>query len=278
MAVILNGKEVASKIKEQVKQEIKNTDAKPILAVIQIGDNRASSIYVRNKEKACEEVGILNMSIKLSDETTEAELIKLIDNLNNDKTVDGILVQLPLPKHINEKAILDKINPLKDVDGFHSTNSGKLFNGEDSLVPCTPAGIIEILKHYNIEIAGKHCVVIGRSNIVGKPISMLLLNENATVTICHSKTRDLKRITRQADILIVAIGKEEVIKADHISNGAIVIDVGINRDENGKVCGDVDFDDIVNKAGAITPVPGGIGPMTIAMLMKNTLKAYKLQN
>ena len=194
MAVILNGKEVANKIKDQVKQEIHNTEAKPVLAVIQVGNNKASDIYVRNKEKACEEVGIINISIKLDEKTTETELIELIEKLNNDRTVNGILVQLPLPKHINEKEILNKVNPLKDVDGFHSTNSGKLFNGEESLVPCTPAGIVEILKHYNIEMAGKHCVVVGRSNIVGKPVSMLLLNENATVTVCHSKTKNLKEV------------------------------------------------------------------------------------
>lgn len=275
--MLLNGKEVASKIKEEVKKEIEDLGYTPKLVVIQVGNNTASEVYVRNKIKACETVGIDSEAIKLPEHTSEDMLIALIDKLNEDNKVNGILVQLPLPKHIDENVILENISAEKDVDGFHCINSGKLFNGLDSLVPCTPAGIIEILKHYKVDIDGKHCVVIGRSNIVGKPISILMLNENATVTVCHSKTKDLKQITNMADILVVAIGKEKFIDSTFVKDGAIVIDVGINRGQDGKLYGDVDFEDVKNKVGAITPVPGGVGPMTIAMLMKNTLKAYKLK-
>ena len=276
MKILLDGKAVASKIKEDVKNEIDKLSYTPKLVVVQIGDNKASSIYVNNKIKSCKEVGISSEVIRFSENIQEDTLLTFIEDLNRNKEVNGILVQLPLPKTINEKNILDKIDPLKDVDGFHYINSGKLFNGFDSLIPCTPAGIVEILKHYNIEIEGKHCVIVGRSNIVGKPISLLMLKENATITVCHSKTENLEYYTKMADILIVAVGKPKMIDSNYIKDGAIIIDVGIHRTENG-MCGDVDFEDVKDKAHAITPVPGGVGPMTVAMLLKNTVKAAKLQ-
>lgn len=277
MAIILDGKALSNKIKEEVKAEVDAMRVKPHLVVIQVGDNPASSVYVRNKQRACEAVGIASGLIKLGENTDEKELLSIIESLNLNNEINGILVQLPLPKHINEKNILDSINPLKDVDGFHYINSGKLFNGDDSLVPCTPAGIVEMLNRYNIEVEGKHCVVVGRSNIVGKPISILMLDKNATVTICHSRTSNLKDITKQADILIAAVGKPKLINSEYIKDNVTIIDVGINRTEYG-LCGDIDFDDVKDKVYAITPVPGGVGPMTIAMLMKNTLKAFNMQN
>lgn len=240
-----------------------------------MGNDPASSVYVSNKKKACAYIGIDSLSYELPEETTEEELLSLIDKLNMDETVHGILCQLPLPRHINEKTILNRISPKKDVDGFHPQNVGALVVGDFGFVSCTPAGIIELLKRSNVEMEGKNCVVIGRSNIVGKPMALLMLRENATVTICHSKTKNLKEICKDADILIVAIGRSKYVNKDYIKEGAVVIDVGIHRDENNKLCGDVDYDDVVDLCSAITPVPGGVGPMTICMLMKNCLEAMK---
>ena len=237
-----------------------------------VGDDPASAVYVRNKQKACEEVGILSVTHHLDAETTEAALIKLVQDLNNDQNITGILVQLPLPSHIDEKKVLLAIDPDKDVDGFHPMNVGRLCSGEDGYVSCTPAGVIALLKRYGIDAAGKECVIIGRSNIVGKPMIQLMLQENATVTVCHSKTKDLASVCARADILIAAIGKPKFVTADFVKDGAVVIDVGINRDENGKLCGDVDFETVKEKASFITPVPGGVGPMTIAMLLENCCK------
>ncbi len=239
-----------------------------------VGENPASQIYVQNKKLACEKVGIKSVSHELKEDVQEQELIQLINKLNSDKEIHGILVQLPLPAHIDENKIINAINPEKDVDGFHPLNIGKMMLGLKTLLPCTPSGIIEILKRSSIQIEGKHVVMVGRSNIVGKPVAQLLLNKNATITICHSKTKNLKEITRQADILVVALGKAKFIKKDMIKDKVIIIDVGINRLENNKICGDVDFENVKNKASLITPVPGGVGPMTIAMLLKNTLEAY----
>lgn len=278
MAQIINGKEIAQTIKDEMREEVKKlkeTGKSCCLAVIQVGSDPASSVYVANKKKACEYIGIDSLSYELPEETTEAELLKLIDKLNDDVAVHGILCQLPLPRHINEKTILNRISPKKDVDGFHPQNVGALVVGDFGFVSCTPAGIIELLKRSNVEMEGKHCVVIGRSNIVGKPMSLLMLRENATVTICHSKTQNLKEICKQADILIVAVGKPLFVTKEFIKEGAVVIDVGIHRDENNKLCGDVDFDDVEPFVSAITPVPGGVGPMTICMLMKNCLEAMK---
>ena len=249
---------------------------KVALAVIQGGNDPASSVYVRNKKNACAYIGIESLSYELPEETTEEELLSLIEKLNADTQVHGILCQLPLPKHIDEDKVIKAISPKKDVDGFHPQNVGALVIGEQGFVSCTPAGIIQLLKRSNIEIEGKHCVVIGRSNIVGKPMSLLLLRENATVTICHSRTKNIKEICREADILIVAIGKPQFIGADYVKDGAVVIDVGIHRDENNKLCGDVKYDEVEPKASYITPVPGGVGPMTIAMLMHNCVEAMKL--
>ncbi|MCR4959899.1 MAG: bifunctional methylenetetrahydrofolate dehydrogenase/methenyltetrahydrofolate cyclohydrolase FolD [Lachnospiraceae bacterium] len=273
---LIDGKLISQQIKDECKErcaKLKAEGKEPALAVILVGSDPASSIYVNNKKKACEYVGIKSLSYELPEETTEEELLKLIDGLNKDDSVTGILVQLPLPKQINEDAVIRAISPKKDVDGFHVENVGALCVGEPGFVSCTPAGIIQLLKRSNVDIAGKNCVVIGRSNIVGKPMALLMLRENATVTICHSKTADLKGICKQADILIVAIGKPRFINSEYVKEGAVVIDVGIHRDENNKMCGDVDFDDVKDHVSKITPVPGGVGPMTIAMLMNNVIEA-----
>ena len=276
MAIIIDGKLVAQEVKAKVSKKVKELQENgitPGLAVIIIGNNPASRIYVNNKKKACAEVSIYSKEYTLPDTTSQKELIELISKLNNDDSINGILVQLPLPNHINEKAVIEAIDPLKDVDAFHEINVGKIMIGEYDLLPCTPAGIIELLNSQNIEIEGKHCVVVGRSNIVGKPMAMLLLHRNGTVTICHSKTKNLKEICKNADILIAAVGKAKFITSDMVKKGAVVIDVGMNKDENSKLCGDVDFDNVEKIASYITPVPGGVGPMTIAMLMKNTMTA-----
>ena len=276
MAFVIDGKKISTEIKDETKEKVAQLKAqgKEIsLAVVQVGDNPASCVYVRNKKKACEYVGIKSVSHELPEETTEAELLDLIDKLNNDDSINGILVQLPLLAHMDENKVIDAISPYKDVDGFHLMNVGALSTGQQGFISCTPYGIIQLLKRSNIDIAGKHCVVIGRSNIVGKPMSMLLLRENGTVTIVHSKTQNMKEITKQADILVVAIGKPKFVDDTYVKEGAVVIDVGINRDENNKICGDVDYDKVFDKVSAITPVPGGVGPMTIAMLMNNCLEA-----
>ena len=281
MAIIIDGKLVAQEVKAKVSKKVKELQENgitPGLAVIIIGNNQASRIYVNNKKKACAEVSIYSKECALPDTTSQKELIELISKLNNDDSINGILVHLPLPNHINEKAVIEAIDPLKDVDAFHEINVGKIMIGEYDLLPCTPAGIIELLNSQNIEIEGKHCVVVGRSNIVGKPMAMLLLHRNGTVTICHSKTKNLKKICKNADILIAAVGKAKFITSDMVKKGAVVIDVGMNKDENSKLCGDVDFDNVKKIASYITPVPGGVGPMTIAMLMKNTVTAASLQN
>ena len=278
MTQILNGKDVNAYIKQQVKTEIENKNINACLAVIVVGNDPASQVYVRNKKKACEEVGIKSVVYELEENSTEEDLLFLIDMLSVDPFVQGILVQLPLPKHIDESKVIAAIPPEKDVDGFNIENTGKLWSGmQCDIVACTPAGVVEMLDYYNIDIAGKHCVIVGRSNIVGKPMAALLLDRNGTVTICHSKTKNLAKITKQADILVVAIGNSKFITADMVKNGAVVIDVGINRDENGKLCGDVDFENVKEKTSWITPVPGGCGPMTVAMLMKNVLGAVKIQ-
>lgn len=277
MEKIINGSEISAVIKEEIKQEISNFHKKPCLAVVVLGNNPASFIYIRNKEIACEYVGIKLEKYELFENTSEEELLNLIDKLNKNENINGILVQLPLPKHIDENKVILKINPHKDVDGFHPYNIGMLLIGNPFLSPCTPCGCIEILKRANISLEGKKCVVIGRSNIVGKPLSMLLIKEDATVTIAHSKTTDLTEITKNADIVFLAIGKPKFLKADMIKKDAIIIDIGINRTENG-ICGDCDFEDCLEKASYITPVPKGIGPMTITMLLKNCVKAFKFQN
>lgn len=276
MAQIINGKEIAKIIKDEMKTEVAQLKEKGkncCLAVIQVGCDPASSVYVSNKKKACAYIGIESRSYELSEETTEETLLELIDELNENKDVHGILCQLPLPKHINEKTVLNRILPRKDVDGFHPQNVGSLVVGEEGFVSCTPAGIIELLKRSNVQIEGKHCVVIGRSNIVGKPMALLMLKENATVTICHSKTQNLKEICKMADILIVAIGKPLFVTKEYVKEGAVVIDVGIHRDEANKLCGDVNFAEVEPVCSAITPVPGGVGPMTICMLMRNCIEA-----
>ena len=281
MATIINGKELAQKIRSQIAAEISEiraaTGKQPGLAVIQVGNDPASSIYVSNKKKACEEIGIRSYGYDLPAETGDAELLELIETLNADPKVNGILCQLPLPGHRNEFAFIQAIAPEKDVDGLHPLNAGLLLQGRDCLVCCTPAGVMAMLKAYGLPIAGKRCVVIGRSNMVGKPVAQLMLKENATVTMAHSKTSDLPGLCRQADILIAAIGRPRFVTADFIKPGAVVIDVGINRDENGKVVGDVDFTAVEPLVSAISPVPNGVGPMTIAMLMQNTLLAFKRQ-
>lgn len=274
MATIIDGKAISMQIKDECKEKVaklKSEGKSVALAVIQVGEDPASSVYVNNKKKACEYIGAESLSYHLPEETSEEELLELIDKLNKDENVNGILVQLPVPKHINEDLIIRSIDPDKDVDGFHPINVGRLSIGEKGFVSCTPAGIIELLKRSGVEIAGKECVVIGRSNIVGKPMSMLMLRENATVTICHSRTKDLKEVTKRADILIVAIGKPKMIDASYVKEGAVVIDVGIHRPDpdSKKLCGDVDYDSVEPVASLITPVPGGVGPMTIAMLMSN---------
>jgi len=278
MAKIIDGKIISAQIKDELKEEVAELKAQgknACLAVIQIGDDPASTVYVRNKKLACEYIGIGSLSYELPDTTTEEELLELVGKLNADDSVTGILVQLPLPRSINETTILNAISPIKDVDCFHPMNVGKVSIGEKGFLPATPAGVIQLLKRSDIDIAGKNCVVIGRSNIVGKPMSMLLLRENGTVTICHSKTAELKEVCKRADILVVAIGKPKMITSEYVKEGAAVIDVGIHRMENGKLCGDVDFDDVKDVCGAITPVPGGCGPMTIAMLMNNCVEAIR---
>ena len=272
MAIILDGKALAKKIKGQVAAQAAALPRRPGLAVLLVGENPASQVYVRGKEKDCDECGILNLGCRLPAETTQEELLARIERLNADPAVDGILVQLPLPKHLNEASVLRLIDPDKDVDGFHAMNSGRLMNGQPGFVPCTPLGVMKLLEAYGIDPAGKHAVVIGRSNIVGKPMAMLLLRANATVTICHSRTQNLADITRQADILVAAVGRANFVTADMVKPGAAVIDVGINR-VDGKLVGDVDFDAVSGVAGYITPVPGGVGQMTIAMLLANTLDA-----
>ena len=273
---LIDGKKISAEIKDECKQKalkLIESGKEPCLAVILVGNDPASSIYVNNKKKACEYCNIKSLSYELPEETTEKELLDLIEKLNNDASVDGILVQLPLPKHIDEDKVIAAIDPLKDVDGFHVKNVGSLCIGKPVLVSCTPAGVIELLKRSNVEISGKRCVVIGRSNIVGKPMALLMLSENATVTICHSRTKDLEAVCKEADILIVAIGKPRFIDSKYVKDGAVVIDVGIHRDENNKICGDVNFDDVKDKVSKITPVPGGVGPMTIAMLISNVITA-----
>ncbi|MDT0048427.1 bifunctional methylenetetrahydrofolate dehydrogenase/methenyltetrahydrofolate cyclohydrolase FolD [Listeria cossartiae subsp. cayugensis] len=278
MGEIIDGKKLAKEIQEKVTNEVAElakTGKKPGLAVVLVGDNQASRTYVRNKQKRTEEAGMKSVLIELPENVTEEKLLSVVEELNEDTTIHGILVQLPLPKHISEEKVIDTISYDKDVDGFHPVNVGNLFIGKESFVPCTPAGIIELIKSTGTQIEGKRAVVIGRSNIVGKPVAQLLLNENATVTIAHSRTKDLPQVAKEADILVVATGLAKFVKKDYIKPGAIVIDVGMDRDENNKLCGDVDFDDVVEEAGFITPVPGGVGPMTITMLLANTLKAAK---
>ncbi len=276
MAQIIDGKLISKQIKDELKEKVaslKEQGKEICLAVIQVGNDPASTVYVGNKKKACEYIGIKSLAYEIPEETTEEELLGIIDKLNKDDSVHGILVQLPVPKHINEEKIINAISPAKDVDGFHPASVGALSIGQKGFVSCTPAGVIQLLKRSNIEISGKECVVIGRSNIVGKPMSMLLLRENGTVTVCHSRTKDLKEVCKRADILVVAIGKPRMIDASYVKEGATVIDVGIHRDENNKLCGDVDYASVEPIAGAITPVPGGVGPMTIAMLMNNCVEA-----
>ncbi len=278
MAKILSGKEVSARVKAELKKEVEiltKEGNQPGLAVVLVGDDSASKVYVANKEKACVELGMYSEMHTLPAETTEEELLALIQRLNNDDKIHGILVQLPLPKHLDDKTIINNILPKKDVDAFHPANVGRIMIGDFDFVPCTPAGIMELIHESGVEVEGKECVVIGRSNIVGKPMSMLLLHENGTVTTCHSRTKDLKEVTKRADILVAAVGIPKFVTADMVKEGAVVIDVGMDRDENGKLCGDVDFESVEPVAGAITPVPGGVGPMTIAMLMKNTVTAAK---
>lgn len=281
MAKIIDGKKIAAQIKDELKEKVatyKKAGVEITLAVIQVGKDPASTVYVGNKKKACEYVGIRSLSYEMEESISQEELLNKIQELNERKDVNGILVQLPLPKHIDEDAVIRAIDPKKDVDGFHPQSVGALSIGEAGFVSCTPAGIIQLLKRSGVAIAGKECVIIGRSNIVGKPIAMLLLRENGTVTVCHSKTSDLKSVTKRADILVVAIGKPKFITREYVKEGAVVIDVGIHRNENNKLCGDVDFADVEPIAEAITPVPGGVGPMTIAMLMNNCVEAVKLQD
>ena len=280
MPQIIDGKEISAQIKEELKEKVmamKKEGISVCLAVIQVGDDPASSVYVGNKKKACAYIGIASLSYELPEETTQEELLALIDKLNKQKDVDGILVQLPVPKHIDEDAVIRAIAPEKDVDGFHPQSVGALCIGQRGFVSCTPAGIIQLLKRSGIEIAGKECVVIGRSNIVGKPMALLLLRENGTVTVAHSRTKELEEVTKRADILIVAVGKPKMITREFVKEGAVVIDVGIHRNENNKLCGDVDYDDVAPVCSAITPVPGGVGPMTIAMLMNNCVESAALK-
>ena len=278
---IIDGKAVSKKVKEDVKAECEQLKAKgitPGLAVIIVGDDPASQVYVHNKEVACEACGFYSVKYALPAETTQDELNALVDKLNKDDKINGILCQLPLPSHLDDKEVINRIDPLKDVDAFHPVNVGAIMIGDYNYLPCTPAGVMELIHSTGIDVSGKKAVVMGRSNIVGKPMAMLLLHENATVEITHSRTQNLADITKEADILVAAIGKAKFVKADMVKDGAVVIDVGMNRDENGKLCGDVDFEAVKDKCSFITPVPGGVGPMTIAMLMKNTLTAAKIQN
>ncbi len=282
MANLIDGKAVSAQVKEQVRieaEQLREEHGIQVgLAVVIVGDDPASRVYVNNKKKACEAVGFRSFEYALPAETTQEELLDLVDTLNKDEKVNGILVQLPVPKHIDDKAIINAIAPEKDVDAFHPENVGKIMIGDYAFLPCTPAGVMELIDATGVEVSGKKCVVIGRSNIVGKPMAMLLLHRSGTVTICHSRTQDLAAVTREADILVASVGKANFVTADMVKEGAVVIDVGINRLENGKLCGDVDFAAVEPKASWITPVPGGVGPMTIAMLMKNTLTAAKAQN
>ncbi len=279
MALLIDGKEISKQIKDELKQkaaELKSKGVEVTLAVIQVGDDPASSVYVRNKKKGCEYVGIGSLSYELPGETTQEELLGLIRELNGRRDVNGILVQLPLPEHIDEDTVIRTIDPAKDVDGFHPQSVGALCIGQPGFVSCTPAGIIQLLKRSGVEIEGKECVILGRSNIVGKPMALLMLRENATVTIAHSRTKNLKEVTGRADILIAAVGKPKMVTRDYVKKGAVVIDVGINRNENNKLCGDVDFADVEPVCSAITPVPGGVGPMTIAMLLNNCIESAGL--
>lgn len=281
MGQLIDGKLISKKVKDEVRektQALKERGIVPGLAVIIVGEDPASQIYVRNKQRACEEVGFESYKYALPESTTQQELLELIKKLNDDKSVNGILCQLPLPKHIDESTVINNILPEKDVDAFHPVNVGKIMIGDYSFLPCTPAGVMELIASTGTEITGKECVVVGRSNIVGKPMSMLLLHKSGTVTVCHSKTVDLKAQCKRADILVAAVGVPKLIKGDMVKEGAVLIDVGMNRDENGKLCGDIDFESCKDKASYITPVPGGVGPMTIAMLMKNTLTAAIIQN
>ncbi|MBO2535037.1 MULTISPECIES: bifunctional methylenetetrahydrofolate dehydrogenase/methenyltetrahydrofolate cyclohydrolase FolD [Rummeliibacillus] len=275
---LINGKEIGNTIRQSIQQEVnalKEQGITPGLAVILVGDDPASRTYVSNKQKSCEKMGIYSELIKLSADVTEETLLQQIEQLNANPAIDGILVQLPLPKHIDEQKVIATISPEKDVDGFHPISVGKMLLGQPTFLPCTPFGVMKLLEYTNVDIAGKHAVVVGRSHIVGVPMGQLLLQKDATVTYCHSKTPDLKAITKQADILVVATGRAKMIGADHVKDGAVVIDVGMDRDENGKLCGDVDFDAVIDKVSAITPVPGGVGPMTITMLLFNTLQSAK---
>ncbi len=280
MAIRIDGKAVSAKLREKLKEDVaafvEKTGVTPGLAVVLVGEDPASAVYVRNKHRGCEEVGIRSDVYTLPAETTEEELLSLLEKLNADDKVHGILVQLPLPRHISEEKVIHTIRPEKDVDAFHPQNAGNILLGKYSFLPCTPAGVMELLAAYDINISGKECVVVGRSNIVGKPQALLLLEKNGTVTVCHSRTKDLGEVTRRADILVVAIGRPCFITADMVKPGAVVIDVGINRKEDGKLCGDVDFDAVEPKASAITPVPGGVGPMTITMLLRNALRAAEM--
>ncbi len=278
---ILDGKKVSQKVKDALKVKVAALNEKgihPGLAVIIVGNDSASRVYVNNKKKACEYIGIRSEEYALPEQTSQKELLELIDKLNKKSDIHGILCQLPLPKHIDEETVLNAINPIKDVDAFHPVNVGKIMIGNFDFLPCTPAGVMELIAESGIDLTGKHCVVVGRSNIVGKPQAMLLLHKNATVTICHSKTKDLKSVCRTADVLVVAVGRAKMINEEYIKDGAVVIDVGMDRDENGKLCGDVDFESACKKASYITPVPGGVGPMTIATLMKNAVTAAEKQN
>ena len=275
MAVLIDGKKISAQVKDECKERVTKENLDVTLAVIQVGNDPASTVYVGNKKKACEYVGIHSLSYELSEETTEEELLALVEKLNADDTVNGILVQLPLPSHINEDKVIQTISPKKDVDGFHPQSAGALMIGSKGFLPCTPAGVIQLLKRSGVEMEGKNCVIVGRSNIVGKPMAMLMLRENATVTVAHSRTKNLKELCKQADILIVAIGKPKFITEEYVKEGAVVIDVGIHRLEGKKLCGDVDFDVVEPLASAITPVPGGVGPMTIAMLMNNCVETMR---
>ena len=280
MAQLIDGKLISTQIKDELRDKVatlKEQGIIPCLAVIQVGNDPASSVYVNNKKKACAYIGIESLSYELEEAVSQEELLTLIEKLNQDDKVNGILVQLPLPKHIDENAVIHAISPKKDVDGFHPETVGNMCIGTKGFLPCTPAGVIQLLKRSGIEIDGKECVVVGRSNIVGKPMAMLLLRENGTVTITHSRTKDLKEVTKRADILVVALGKPKFITKEYVKEGAVVIDVGIHRNAENKLCGDVDFDDVVDKVSAITPVPGGVGPMTIAMLMNNCVESVALQ-
>lgn len=277
---IIDGKKISAEIKEEAKLKVLELNSKGIsvgLAVVLVGNNAASKVYVNNKKKACEACSIKSFEYLLPEETTREELLSLIDKLNSDSEVDGILVQLPLPSHLDEKEVINAISPLKDVDAFHPVNVGKIMIGDYTFAPCTPSGIIELIERSGIELSGKNCVVIGRSNIVGKPMSMLLLHKNATVTICHSRTKNLSEVTKKADIIVAAVGRAKFVTADMVKEGAVVIDVGINRMDDGKLCGDVDFESVSPKCSYITPVPGGVGPMTIAVLMQNTVRAAELK-